>query len=866
MEILQAILDRNPDNATVLNNVGLLLLRRGDDREAEKTLRKAVALDPGSAAAWTNLAQAAGNLGRYEEAEEAWRKALELKKDDPLLWNNLGTVLAARNRYDEALEAFAAARAGDPLNPAFRANRVSMLVLLGRKDEALEDIRALVAGAAGEADPDLLFEVAGICADLGHYEDAAGAYEKITRIDPADIAAWNGLSVCRGKLKQHDRSIEAAARAVALRPGNAVYLNGYAVSLANAGLKEQSLVHFRRAAEIEPGNAGIHVNLGATLLDLRRYDEARETVEKAVQREPGDIKAWNILRAIGEKQKRYRDALAACEKIVALDPGNDNAWNALGVYLSRLDRHEEALTAQRRAAALGGEVPVYWNNLSVALSNAHRDEEAGDAISRALALDPDDETALRNAAFFYEECGRYGPAYEARKKSMAALLGDAEAQKELGFPDEDGVRARKPAVLSATIDLKLRPDGRIAIFEFNDLWNSGFEGFRRVTGKSMRYDIVQPAYEKIAAQWVAEGRPFREIENAADSRAEPLFHMARAHAFPWPESVHANDDPGFRALCTYKEYLDFSLGESIARYFPLTEVVSMESAADPDAMARRLAGKFGEGPLIVKPLDSCQGKGIEVVPAAEAPARLAALAAQYFGRSDAAGDDPWARNLHPNLIVQECIRGVPVPAESGLLYDGTMRVAFTAVIDPLKEGPPEIHFHGAYWKLPPKDISAGEARDAVVSLPPTALKEHANAAFAGAPVSAAVSGEHRQAVEAQLRDCLAALLPRAVAGPQAFSDRVLAMLDAGESWVRMLGTRLATDAVFGNFMALMCGGAAGEFQEKLARNRALHPDDAAACYWGRITKPYETVATAREYADATEGADYIKRETPAPAP
>jgi Tfp pilus assembly protein PilF len=67
-----------PHYADAENNLGVIYLRRGDNADAERHFRLAVAADSRMARAWVNLAATLVSEGRPEEARDAAAKALEI--------------------------------------------------------------------------------------------------------------------------------------------------------------------------------------------------------------------------------------------------------------------------------------------------------------------------------------------------------------------------------------------------------------------------------------------------------------------------------------------------------------------------------------------------------------------------------------------------------------------------------------------------------------------------------------------------------------------------------------------------------------------------------------------------------------------
>ena len=99
---LEASLTARADDFASLVNLSVLYGKAGRNSDAETALRRALAIDPNSAAAHLNLGMLLGELGRFAEAEAALRAA---NKEDPrsaAAAYNLA-VIVARDRPDEVV-------------------------------------------------------------------------------------------------------------------------------------------------------------------------------------------------------------------------------------------------------------------------------------------------------------------------------------------------------------------------------------------------------------------------------------------------------------------------------------------------------------------------------------------------------------------------------------------------------------------------------------------------------------------------------------------------------------------------------------------------------------------------------------------
>ena len=101
-KLYRSILEHQPTNLIVNNNLGVLLYSLGRPDEAEASYRKAIEIKAGYAEAYNNLGVVVHGLRRPDEAEANYRKAIEIKADYAEAYNNLGNILKNQNKFDEA--------------------------------------------------------------------------------------------------------------------------------------------------------------------------------------------------------------------------------------------------------------------------------------------------------------------------------------------------------------------------------------------------------------------------------------------------------------------------------------------------------------------------------------------------------------------------------------------------------------------------------------------------------------------------------------------------------------------------------------------------------------------------------------------
>jgi tetratricopeptide (TPR) repeat protein len=107
-EILEKVMEVNPDNSQVNNDLGYLWADQGKNLEqAEKMIRKALAAEPENPSYLDSLGWVLFKLERYEEAVPPLEQATQRPMgSDATVWDHLGDTLLKLMRIEKAVEAW----------------------------------------------------------------------------------------------------------------------------------------------------------------------------------------------------------------------------------------------------------------------------------------------------------------------------------------------------------------------------------------------------------------------------------------------------------------------------------------------------------------------------------------------------------------------------------------------------------------------------------------------------------------------------------------------------------------------------------------------------------------------------------------
>jgi tetratricopeptide (TPR) repeat protein len=247
-----------------LNLAGAAAFARRDWREAERLFAAALAAQPCSLEAATNLARVYEVLGRLDDAVELYTSVARWKPHDPAALVRLGIVRYGQGRLADALEAFEAALRIDPTHCLAAVNGGLVASAIGRHEDAVRILRGAVTAHPDEAGTwCALADALRVSRELDEADVAArAACERA----PTDAQAWlvqGQVAYDRGALAQAE---EAFLRAASLAPDRHEPPMNLGVLYHGLGRVEEGIAHTTHAVALAPNDPRAHVNLGMSRL------------------------------------------------------------------------------------------------------------------------------------------------------------------------------------------------------------------------------------------------------------------------------------------------------------------------------------------------------------------------------------------------------------------------------------------------------------------------------------------------------------------------------------------------------------------------------------------------------------------------
>jgi tetratricopeptide (TPR) repeat protein len=186
-----AVSRRVPGNAEALRVRGDELLTRGAYAEAVDCYQELLNLDPRNAVVSNNLGAALCRLGHLKDAEAQFRRAIGVKVNYADAYCNLGNLLRTTGRVIEAEMPLRRAVKLKPTHLDAQVGLATTLFFLNR----ISDARVLLEKALKVSPRNVaaLLTLGGVAAREGRFADGEALFRRALEVSPRAVGAWAGL-------------------------------------------------------------------------------------------------------------------------------------------------------------------------------------------------------------------------------------------------------------------------------------------------------------------------------------------------------------------------------------------------------------------------------------------------------------------------------------------------------------------------------------------------------------------------------------------------------------------------------------------------------------------------------------------------
>jgi len=201
LERLQRALERDPNNAQILDLLGGTYLETNDLHHATEIITKATTVAPRSWVAHRDLAKVRLASNDASGAIEEYQVALKLAPAQPTLVTEAAALYEQQGRIDAALACYEALLNGDPDSQQLAANNLAMLLVTYKSDRAsLDRARGLTARFDLSNDASYLDTAGWVHFKRREYRDAVAVLERAADHSPDSKVIRSHLEQARSAL------------------------------------------------------------------------------------------------------------------------------------------------------------------------------------------------------------------------------------------------------------------------------------------------------------------------------------------------------------------------------------------------------------------------------------------------------------------------------------------------------------------------------------------------------------------------------------------------------------------------------------------------------------------------------------------
>jgi predicted O-linked N-acetylglucosamine transferase (SPINDLY family) len=243
-------LEQKPNHLLLLNKMGALARRMGNEEDAEKIFRKAIGIDASQPEAHFNLGNCLSTRGEWLAAIQSYTNSIESKPDFVQAYNNLAIALQNFGRPDEAVKVIETGLSQMPNEPKLHVNKARALQAMALGKAAVAYLRETLSKLGRD------FEVLTVLADME--------------------AAQNDFASAGPHYQE----------ALEIKPESDVVHNNYGNMLQSVGNLDAAMAHYKEAIHINPSFYQALQNLCNILNARKDYAQSLQYLEQVCALNP----------------------------------------------------------------------------------------------------------------------------------------------------------------------------------------------------------------------------------------------------------------------------------------------------------------------------------------------------------------------------------------------------------------------------------------------------------------------------------------------------------------------------------------------------------------------------------------------------
>ena len=434
----QQALEQDPENASLIYQLGLLYKVVGELEKAIESFERSIVHDPEHSHSMAQLVSLYLSEQDYENARKISRQWVEADPDNPSAHFSLSWSFILQGAFDDAAPGLKTAVQLDPRNPDLHNHYGLVLRELGKKREAEHAFQRALAVAEDSTSPRL--NLAMLYLSENRLDEAHEVIEPLNEVQPVPPNILSVTALIEAKRKDFDSAMNKVTKVLKVIPDQPVALGALAEIHSGRGDFDQSITILEQAQEKHPQNVYLLSRLALHHLEHGDKDRARELASRAYRHSPG---IYLVIRAFAlayADKGELETALKAFDELPSTKQVDPRFMLLKGEILEKAGKYAEARDLYNKLISSAPQNNDYQLKLSGALLELGQEKSAEELLAPMLADKEEDNEAHRLLARHYLQTKRYKECYrlleEIENPSEATTLIKARCAFALGKWDD----------------------------------------------------------------------------------------------------------------------------------------------------------------------------------------------------------------------------------------------------------------------------------------------------------------------------------------------------------------------------------------------------------------------------------------------
>lgn len=427
--LYNTLLQQSPDDVELLEKMGSIFVKSGDDKKALSYYTKINQIKPNDFNTLNSLGGIYRRLKQYENSIEVLKEALKLNQKVDQVNYNLGFTYKFMEKYDEAVDCFESVIQANPTDVLAYNHLGTIYQKRGENQKAIQTF--LKALKVDRNHPILHLNLAKSYEQENQIANAVAEYEAALRSKPGWKDAISDYSKLLLSLNKTKEAKELVTQALSVDPQNVSMHSTMGKIYLLQSDYENSTGEYKKALAIDPNYKSALIGISEALEDNGNAVQAIEYIEKVEKANPDDSKILKRSASVNLSANRVSTASVKIKTLLNKNKDDVEALDLAGQFFIVKNEDAKASNFYKKIQELNPQYVKHWLKASSRYRQIGKLDKAESAIKRYLQKNPEDSKAITNLALISESLGKTSEALANFKKALHLDPNNVTAKQSL---------------------------------------------------------------------------------------------------------------------------------------------------------------------------------------------------------------------------------------------------------------------------------------------------------------------------------------------------------------------------------------------------------------------------------------------------